>query len=185
MRLGNDIVDISAAMGQHPRFAQRILSEEEYQRIKADDESLLWVYWAAKEAAYKAVCQRGRIAFSPSAWEVSAELSRVRFADETLFLRVERGGDCVFAEVTDGNFAKVVHAQTVFLVAPDPATERAEVRRLALALGQDQLGLGEETLQIRFEEGRPYLWVESQSLRLPLSFTHHGRYAACSLLLPS
>ncbi|HMA66939.1 MAG TPA: 4'-phosphopantetheinyl transferase superfamily protein, partial [Desulfosalsimonadaceae bacterium] len=57
---GNDIVDCSspAAQGKarSARFVRKVLTGDEQARLAAaqDPDRLLWAFWAAKEAAYKA-----------------------------------------------------------------------------------------------------------------------------------
>ncbi len=61
MPVGNDIVDLRAADTQpgatHERFLLRVCCSEEIARIAAatDPNTMMWVYWAAKESAYKAL----------------------------------------------------------------------------------------------------------------------------------
>jgi len=59
--VGNDIVDLSLLECQgksgHTRFMQRVFSRREQQAIlsSADTDRMLWLHWAAKEAAYKII----------------------------------------------------------------------------------------------------------------------------------
>jgi phosphopantetheinyl transferase (holo-ACP synthase) len=61
MRLGNDIVDLLSpyvrGKSRDVKFVRRILTIEEQETVlqSADPDSLLQVYWAAKETAYKAI----------------------------------------------------------------------------------------------------------------------------------
>lgn len=59
--VGNDVVDLAdprcVGRSGDRRFLERILSVEEARRIRSADrpDTLLWLFWAAKEAAYKVV----------------------------------------------------------------------------------------------------------------------------------
>ncbi len=61
VHVGNDIVDLNSPLVKekinHERFIQRVLTANEQQFIARPDfpEHMLWVLWAAKETAYKAV----------------------------------------------------------------------------------------------------------------------------------
>ncbi len=60
--VGNDIVDLndfdSNLKKIHPRFLNRVFNQSELLEIKKNNKiskTLLWTYWASKEAAYKAL----------------------------------------------------------------------------------------------------------------------------------
>ena len=64
--IGNDIVDLNHSDADfnkiHPRFLKKILNKEESSYIESNSKgiylplnSVYWTYWAAKEAAYKAL----------------------------------------------------------------------------------------------------------------------------------
>ena len=97
MLVGNDIIDLgdpeSALDALHPRFAQRVFSDEERQRIarSPDPGATLWTLWAAKESAYKIEKKRDPAAiFSPRAFAVDPGACR-RFPP-TPGLARSRGG---------------------------------------------------------------------------------------------
>lgn len=60
IKIGNDIVDLERSpkhKAQDQRFMQRVFTPQEQAAIleAKDPETLLWLFWAAKEAAYKAI----------------------------------------------------------------------------------------------------------------------------------
>ena len=59
MQVGNDIVDLDYVHDHNPRFAQRVLAEEELKGFEASNNApaYLWQAWAAKEAAFKIIKQ--------------------------------------------------------------------------------------------------------------------------------
>lgn len=183
MRLGNDTVDLEAAKGQHPRFAARILSAQEWAHFESagSPDVLLWSYWAAKEAAYKAYTQTQKINFSPLLWEVNPGFDYVRFGSETLPLRIKRSEDMILAEVCDRPWSEVATAEGVFWREPSPGEQKEEARRLALALAEAELGEKLSGLKITKVLGMPQ--IHSDSRRWVLSLSHHGRFVAASLLL--
>lgn len=77
IKIGNDIVDLECSpkhKAQDQRFMQRVFTPQEQAAIlKANDpETLLWLFWAAKEAAYKAISKiESPPVFSHKLFEVS------------------------------------------------------------------------------------------------------------------
>lgn len=89
--VGNDIVDLkeSANCGKSrdERFIRRVLTPEERDRIvgAACPDQLLWAFWAAKEAAYKAVSRNNSsIRSTPRSYSVVLDEGIVRppFSDD-------------------------------------------------------------------------------------------------------
>ncbi len=186
MRLGNDIVDRAYAGQQHPRFAQRILNTQErldYESMPRDTEGYdrIWIYWAAKEAAWKAIQQQRKTLFSPRTFAVDLEQEQVSFEGETLALRLHVDGDLVFAEVSDSPWSRVHWRYTQFFSEPTASDQSQEARRLALSLGVEILGCEEADLSVSKVDKIPYLQAEKGQRSWPLSLTHHGRYVAASL----
>ncbi len=184
MRLGNDIVDLQAARGEHPRFAARILAPQEAQNFAArgSPPALLWSYWAAKEAAYKAYSQLKPTSFSPSLWLVSEEFDTVSFDGEILSLRLKQAEDLIIATVTDQPWEHIYQAEAVFFTEPTPGDQKAEARRLLLGMAASYLGVTGDRLQLQKTQGIPELMLDGQ--RLSVSLSHHGRFVAAALHIP-
>lgn len=184
MRLGNDIVDLEAAKGEHERFATRILSSEEWDQYQnaGSGARLLWSYWAAKEAAFKAYSQERPTRFAPLRWEVSQNFSEVRFGEDVFKLRLVQAEESVYAEVTDADWELVQSEMLSLKGEPSPEIQKREVRRLAMQLAASSLGLKPGALRVVKREGIPHLWDEEARKSYTLSLTHHGRYLAASLL---
>ena len=68
--IGNDIVDLDESRRPpHPRFVQRVFGVAE-RAFVAESPERMWLHWAAKEAAYKALNRIDpQIAFSPVRFE--------------------------------------------------------------------------------------------------------------------
>lgn len=184
MRLGNDIVDLEAARGEHERFASRILSPLEWENYETAGASarLLWSYWAAKEAAFKAYTQEHPTRFAPLRWEVSPDFKEVVYSGESFRLRLLQSEESVYAEVTDSPWEAVLSATQTLLGETMPEVQKREVRRLAIKLAVDELGLKLGALRVLKREGIPQLWDEDSGASYTLSLTHHGRFLGASIL---
>jgi len=186
LRLGNDIVDRKALGGHNPRFTDRILNPIEKARRQnwSLDESFIWLYWACKEAAYKAIRQSREIPFHHREFIVSEDMTGIVWQDETLQLHVMEDADAIFALATDGQKFQC-HSQIArFPKELAPALQSEKARALLLDLAALHLPWPRAELSIRSKNRIPQLIRQGQALPHAMSLTHHGRYVAASLAVP-
>ncbi len=193
--LGNDIVDLSDLEtqpgAQHPRFDQRVFTEEERAGLKrhAAPHRLRWSYWAAKEATYKWLRkQDGNVIFSPRRMSVSMEsdsLERceVQVGKDRVVVEFLQHDEFVHALVHEGGTSLsagplIVHVERMAdrEVAADRASKR--LRELVIARFSEELEIDAKNLRIVREGKIPRLECKKVMLEVDLSFSHHGRYAA-------
>lgn len=186
MRLGNDIVDRKATAGHNPRFQDRILNPTEKSRREhwSLDEPFLWFYWAAKEAAYKAIRQSRDIPFHHREFLVSEDMTRIIWQDESFQLQIMEDADAIFAVATDGRLAQCHSQIAAFPDEPAPALHSDKARALLLDLAALHLGFPRAALAIQTDKRIPKLIHQGKPLPHALSLTHHGRYVAASLAVP-
>lgn len=200
--LGNDLVDLKDPEAQPSRrtvrFDARVFSSRERQRITNSPDSVTerWCHWAAKEAAYKALRQRSpKAIFSPISFTVeildravdspikSEIRARVTTAAAEFDCRLRAGFDfvhaiCVLAD-SDTPICAEVRPLSDFdllqheLENPSVAVRRMVSHRLAIGLGAE-----EDAFEILKEDGIPFVHFEQRRLEMPLSLSHHGRFAA-------
>jgi phosphopantetheinyl transferase (holo-ACP synthase) len=186
LRLGNDIVDRSATQGHNPRFIDRILHPKEKAR-RTDwslNDSVLWLYWACKEAAYKAIRQSRDIPFHHREFIVSEDFTSLAWHGDILQLSTRLEDDAIFAVATDGD-PRCCHSQiAAFATEADPATQSEKARDLLLVLAEVHLALPRRELTIITENRIPKIQHKTQVLSYAMSLTHHGRYVAASLAVP-
>jgi phosphopantetheinyl transferase (holo-ACP synthase) len=186
LRLGNDIVDLAAIQGHHPRFIDRILNPEEKSRRSAWslDEALLWLHWACKEAAYKAIRQSQDIPFHHREFIVAADLRSLRYHSSILQLSTRQKEDAVFALATDGDPGRC-HSRIASLTGEaSPNAQSESARMLLLDLATEHLALPRSDLAIITEDRIPKIQYAGRVLPHAVSLTHHGRYVAASLAIP-
>ncbi|WP_176736383.1 4'-phosphopantetheinyl transferase superfamily protein [Oligoflexus tunisiensis] len=185
MRLGNDIVDRAATREHNPRFVDRILNPEEKSRHQtwSLDEPLLWLYWACKEAAYKAIRQSRDIPFHHREFIVSPDMTTLRYHTETLRLSTRQEGDALFALATDADPVRCHSRILSFDTESDPATQSAKARSLLLELTATTLQCPVTDLAITSTHRIPKILQKGRVLPHPVSLTHHGRYVAASLAI--
>ncbi|HET9238549.1 MAG TPA: 4'-phosphopantetheinyl transferase superfamily protein [Oligoflexus sp.] len=186
MRLGNDIVDRKATAGHNPRFTDRILNPLEKSRRQSWslDESFIWFYWAAKEAAYKAIRQSRDIPFHHREFIVSDDMTRIVWKDEAFQLQLIEDADAIFALATDGQTCQCRSQRAAFPEEPTPALQSEKARALLLDLAATHLSLPRSELSFQAENRIPKLIHQGKPLPHAMSLTHHGRYVAASLAIP-
>ena len=172
MLFGSDIVDLQADRS-HDRFYQRITSDLEKAAF-TDSSRNRAILWAAKEAAYKAVSREQPRSFIPSQIEVSADLNTVIVAGSSLQLYIKDNLDYVYAHC-------YLKAAPIFKIAQrNSQSESCQVRSLALAMLGEAYDPQNFCLMKNFQ-GAPFANSEGSSRQIPLSYSHHGRFIACTM----
>lgn len=187
--IGNDVVDSSdattAAAHLRERFVARVCSPAERDRVAAaaDPALLLWSLFAAKEAAFKAVSKlRPGIAFAHRRFEVSDDLSTVRYDDVVLRASVWHQGDCIHAVALLGEADCIYAVQEVNAGADSSAAARTLlVTRLAEELGCAPADLAVERAPLPGSWtgfAPPELMIGGASAGRDISLSHDGRFVA-------
>ena len=184
--IGNDIVDLSLAAGQsnwqHPRFLEKIFSHSEQQLIleSSDRFSTIWRLWTTKEAAYTAYTQSvpGRF-FNPKSFICSSlkETFEVTYKDFRIEVKTVLDGNAIYAET-------ISNEQPVTEVLYVPGENLSMLLREALySKVSETLGIDSAELNlIKDYHGTPKLYHNALELNLEVSLTHHGSYAAYSIV---
>ena len=217
--VGNDVVDLKDPENQgksrDERFLLRAFAEEERVRIRgsADPDAFLWSFWAAKEAAYKAVSQEDPgVSSAPRYYRVVLEeLGAKRVFDENspasrrrnraslegrVFtprgeraLRIWVAADHVHALAAESEavLAGVLHRvdrMDAAATLPDPS---AFVRERLLREIARRCSHPAGDLDIRKDPegpGAPRVFLRDRPLAAEISLSHDGRFTAFALLLP-
>jgi len=173
--IGNDIIDLSIALKKprisDPRFLSKIFAEEELEQLRTshNPELAIWIMWAMKEAAYKA---HQRIfkkppSLNPTTYRCNLEERCVLKADSCYPVKWEITLDHIYCYSSDQHLH---HAQFPFKISykNDIINEVAKVTTFssnAIALHKNATGV-------------PSIIFEGCKEPIPISITHHGRFAA-------
>lgn len=208
--MGNDIVDLAApgAIGKarDARFVKRVLTGEEQRALSNSEnpDALLWAFWAAKEAAYKAISKQiSGISSAPGRYSVmlnNGNLSvrsghvdgRVKTPEGLVCIRIyihEGHVHCIATTAGHHGIDKIVWA--VKAISPGEKTayshefESSSVRKLATE--QIALHTGRDGSDIRILRenrprgfGPPIVYYKGKKADLDISLSHDGRFAACA-----
>jgi phosphopantetheinyl transferase (holo-ACP synthase) len=188
--IGNDVVDlrIAGSRPRSPRFDVRVMApgEQEALRESGEPEHLRWVFWAAKEAAYKAARQLdGKVVFSPSRFVVdlrSEGAGEVEHQGRRFALSFDSDGERVHAVARKEGLPADAFAFRVRALEGVPRGEEQsrEARRLAIELLSGWLDESPEALAIHREERVPRLHVSGAPSPVRISLSHHGRFVAAA-----
>lgn len=177
--VGNDVVDLQdpETRSAHPRFASRIGAPQ--------DE--VWLHFAAKEAAYKALHKIDpAIRPIPRRFVVDVAEGVVRAAGHIVRFTSETSQDFVHVVAWTGSPERIVG------VAPAEGDPSADVRRRLQAAVAERLGLDAADLEVeRLPQpgawdglAPPRLLLRGAALPLDISLSHHGRFVAWAAALP-
>lgn len=193
--VGNDVIDLldgDADLGSYSnRFLERAFTTRERRRIEAagDPDLCTWRYWAAKEAAWKAMSKaRPSLIFAPGLLEVEpqpedADAARVQSPEDPSqccdirFLKTV-GAIHALAQDCTGSDMRVLHACERFDPRDrDPEAPSRVARRLVCREVARALGIDAEQLEVRRQGRVPVLFRASEPLSGNLSISHHGCFA--------
>lgn len=186
--IGNDVVDLGdpeiRAAGRHPRWDARVFAVPELEILRASGapERLRWIFWAAKEAAYKVARKLDRLTvFSPPRFEVRLDATlrgHVHHPGGTLHVRVDEARDRLHAIASDEEPSQIELLEQVVAWDGDVALAgkalRARVRR-ELAT---HLELQAEELEIDRVGRIPVVLTGGRPVDVDLSLSHHGGFVA-------
>jgi phosphopantetheinyl transferase (holo-ACP synthase) len=187
MRVGDDVVDLDdpfiAASHRRLRFVERVCGEIERASLDAsrDPKTLLWIFFAAKEAAYKIVAKAGAPpAFAHRRFVVMPDLRSVAYDRLVFELRVDVDGACIHAVAWTGA-GTLVTGQGLLEAGAVPGDDAR--RRLGDAVARS-LGCARECLAVVREPAPgawdgfapPVLLRDGRPSGVDVSLTHDGRF---------
>ncbi len=210
IHVGNDIVDFRSkgtrGRSGDKRFLDRVLTHDEKQELKHHDnpETLLWIFWAAKETAFKAMSKSSpRISSAPRRYRVNLTPDPSRSVYEGIVKTplkpvavktfVEKDHvHCIGVTGSCRALVKIVHCRERIEsrpgVMPTPEQESDLVRKLARDRMAVSLNINAEDIQIKRDRqdnhlGPPRVCIKGKNPGPDISLSHHGRYAACAFLM--
>lgn len=206
--IGNDVVDLgdseTSAEMLHPRFDARVFDPSELHALRdaTSPERRRWIFWAAKESAYKAAKQLDPfVVFSPVRFVVTLDddlRGRVVHAGREFQVRIDVEGDALHAVAGPDPEPGVERISGLGPVLARDGVAPSEwpgmtARRLCTAAAANRLGCDPSELEIVRQGALPHLRLSRASRDRPelastaVSLSHHGRYAAfaCELALLS
>jgi phosphopantetheinyl transferase (holo-ACP synthase) len=191
--IGNDVVDLrdpeTRSGALHPRFDARVFTDDERRVLERSPTPCRtrWLLWAAKESAFKALRRDdGRVAFRPRDFAVTLagrggvvchRVARVSF-------RVEATGAQALHVVAFGPHAPVDRL-ACGIAAVGGESPGSAARRMLIDAVARWLGASTGMLDVAQVDRVPYVRRDGVRLRIAVSLSHHGRFAAFACALPN
>jgi len=193
--IGNDIVSLDlirqSPKVDQPAYLARVLTiwEQEQLHQAHDPELVLWKFWALKESAYKLEFKQFRHRyFAPKKFECRIDDPNANWSEA--MVRSSKG--ICFGKVWNND--QVIHAlaastkeelntikfATTYLSSDQPRVQSRVVRHCLQKMISNKLGISEEEVTVRKEEGIPILAIEDETLAFDISLSHHGQWGAVS-----
>lgn len=188
--IGNDIIDLDyPEPSLHRRFVRRMFTPCE-QALIEQKPAALWLAWAAKEAAYKALKRiRPSFRFVPQRLEFDYQQRQIIFDDGALpCCTIERPDVVAVWCATDhASLARSLHQVAACNLPGNKSagsTPSLLVRQFAASGVAALLGLSPSSVRFSPPEPRkvPEVQLKDQFRHGQISFSHHGRYVAFSYL---
>lgn len=190
-RVGNDVVDLDdphiVTSHLRARFLERVCNDDERAAVvdAPNPKTLLWSFFAAKEAAYKVVVKLGPPPpLAHRRFVVARDLTSVRYGPMCLRLKVEQARGHVHAVAFTGETPLVVLEHV-----PPEEDLSVHVRRLLCKTVSDRKACRPEDIAVVRDLapgswsgfGPPYVTVKGERLDADVSLSHDGRFVACAL----
>ena len=193
--IGNDIVSLDLVRQSpkvdQPAYLTKVLTvwEREQLNHSPDQELTLWKFWALKESAYKLEFKQFRHRyFAPKKFECRIDDVNANWSEA--MVRSSRG--ICFGKVWNND--QVIHAlvastkaeldtikfATTFLPSDQPAVQSRTVRHCLQKMLSSKLGVSEQEVKVRKEEGIPFVAIQDETLAFDISLSHHGQWGAVS-----
>jgi phosphopantetheinyl transferase (holo-ACP synthase) len=189
--VGNDIIDINetrrSSNWERPGFMQKIFSKKEQSIISVSNDpfTTVWHLWSMKESAYKVFIQAGgNRFFNPTKIECSLDSSKngqVKIDTITLRTNTSINANFIFSTATINN-ADI--DTCIFQLTENNSNQQSNFihqQVLNNFAKNNSLNCAELLIQ-KTKTGVPTLHYKNKLLDKSISITHHGKYAAYSIL---
>ena len=214
--VGNDVVDLRQPdtwqKSRDRRFVQRVFLPEEEARIynDPDPDGCLWMFWAAKETAYKIFSKENpSISSSPLKYktELLGEMSLPGYSHDrhltctvttlcgsaVVIIYTKRDYLHAFGSFGDGRMLGNMHLRVFRLeeeCGKKGRTDSVVVRNVLRNYLGRYWNISPSCISVRREKnerglGAPYIYINGKRAPADISLSHHGRYGAFVLFTES
>ncbi len=205
--IGNDLVDLRVDDPPlHDRYHERAFTDLERVNFGSNAQ-LMWEHWAAKEAAYKALRRHSpSLSFTPKRFEYDAATQSIRYLQSTIPCKKIITDEYVFVSCTinareadspkeehwveqlyalsstafPAKFYPYLpfHSRAVRFLAAERISSLLNIRRDEVVITEKNVTNGSGLIMTV-----PSLKQKGSTKLSPLSYTHDGRFIACSVLI--
>ena len=188
--IGNDIVDLNLSLSQSTRrrkgYLQKIFTPAEQEQINctASPDQLVWLFWAMKEASYKAHQRKFLLPRSYNPMDFSCKILEIKGSSASGLVKT---GNVQYYTSTSVNidFLHCVSSAEInqrYLIKIEDIS--AEIKNLLISDFAFLQDLREQEITItKDQNGIPHFTSEKTKISADFSLSHHGKLAAYALAL--
>lgn len=186
--IGNDIVDLKTAAQesnwQRKGFLEKLFTPDEQLHIWRNNnpEQTLWRFWTMKESAYKIYTRvNGRRFFAPHLFScklLNASEGQIRFKNNTYSSITTATTEYLYSIATQGQIPGENLAGENFELPDAGLSENMIHKKIIQHFSTMNRKPEHEYGLIKNYFNIPSLYSKTDGCCLPVSITHHGRYAA-------
>lgn len=190
---GNDIIDIKLAAKesnwQRKGWLEKIFTQDEQTYIKQSlhPEKTVWILWSMKESAYKIYTrQYGGRFFAPKKFNctLSNNSTGTVIVDKIVYQTITSTTDNYIYSIAGLLGSTTLAIANYLFFSKGNRYENQQqliykklINEYAISTGKDIKNLS----VIKNTNGTPFLHCKEEWLNIPLSITHHGKYAAFTI----
>ena len=175
MIIGNDIIDLEIALDKprlkNDRFLSKVFTKNEITQIHLhpNPELAIWKMWSMKETAYKAHQRLFQLParLDPISYECDLDKLYVIKDKNTYIINLENDENHIYSWL---KFRNIMHIKLPY--SPNYKSDFLKEFSIRTDLDLRNIELCKNNL------GIPELFVKNTNNSLPISITHHGRFAA-------
>ena len=190
---GNDIVDITTATAEsnwrRKGFLQKIFTPKEQLYIMQATlpDEMVWKLWSMKESAYKIYMrQTGERFFAPHKFSctlVTQTTGRVDINDISYKTISSINKDFIYSIARSASSPNAPFINYCFLLPQNEYAEQQKFiyNKLIASYSSTSLLQKNKLIIIKDRNNIPFLSCKGKKIKIPVSITHHGRYAAFTI----
>ena len=190
---GNDIVDIKMAAAEsnwkRTGFLEKIFTqkEQEYIHNAADPALMVWKLWSMKESAYKIYTrQQGGRFFAPQKLnctlvdDITGQVTINNISYQTISSYAK---DYIYSIARPESYSKVNFHNACFTIPGSHGTSQQAFIYEKLIAHYAGIKRADKNNFIILKEKNniPFLYCKKEKIKIPVSITHHGNYAAFTI----
>jgi phosphopantetheinyl transferase (holo-ACP synthase) len=190
---GNDIIDLATAAVEsnwkRKGFIEKIFTaqEQHYIREATLPEEMVWKLWSMKESAYKIyIRQYGGRFFAPMKFNctlLTGQTGKVEINNVTYHTTTSAAENYIYSIARPGESGMSTFLNYCFRLPPSGQIKQQQfIYKKIINLYTSVTGAVKNGLYVvKDKNGIPFICCQNDKLKIPVSITHHGRYAAFTI----
>ncbi len=190
---GNDIIDLATAAAEsnwkRKGFIEKIftLQEQRYIREATLPEEMIWKLWSMKESAYKIYTRQfgGRF-FAPQKFNctlLTGQTGKVEINNNSFHTNTSAAKNYMYSIARSDESGMDTFINYCFRLPHCDHYKQQEIinEKIINVYTSVTAAQKNDLYVIKDKNGIPFLYYQNNKLKIPVSITHHGRFAAFTI----